>query len=71
MFNGHGSPFDDGNGRFDNWMSMVNAGHPISAIGCSDDHGGHTSGTRNLMFLVSGVARGTTILAAFCSSAIF
>lgn len=40
VFNGHRSPFDDGNGRFDNWMSMLNAGHPISAIGCSDDHGG-------------------------------
>lgn len=38
--NGHGNIWLGGNRRFDNWMSMVNAGHPMVAVGCSDDHGG-------------------------------
>ena len=37
VFNGHGNAFSS---RFGDWMSMLNAGHPIAAIGCSDDHGG-------------------------------
>jgi hypothetical protein len=50
VFNGHRSPFDDGNRRFDNWMSMLNAGHPIAAIGCSDDHGGTEIGFPRTFF---------------------
>ncbi len=53
VFNGHGSSFDDGNRRFGNWMSMVNAGHPISAIGCSDDHGGDQVGFPRTYFASS------------------
>ena len=44
VMNGHGNPFVDGKERFDNWMSMVNAGYPIVAIGCSDAHGGDDVG---------------------------
>lgn len=40
VMNGHASPFMQGNHRFDNWESMLNAGHPLVAVGCSDDHGG-------------------------------
>lgn len=40
VMNGHSNIFGDGNRRFDNWMSMVNAGHPLVAVGCSDDHSG-------------------------------
>ncbi|MFT5460870.1 MAG: hypothetical protein ACI9K2_007390, partial [Myxococcota bacterium] len=40
VLNGHSNPFIDGNRRFDNWMSMVNAGHPVVGVGCSDDHHG-------------------------------
>jgi hypothetical protein len=40
VMNGHGDVFIDGNHRFDNWMSMVNQGRKIIAVGCSDDHGG-------------------------------
>ncbi len=39
VMNGHGNIFIDGNRRFDNWMSMVNAGHEVIAVGCSDAHG--------------------------------
>ena len=39
VMNGHGNIFNDGNGRFDNWMSMLNAGHKKIAVGCSDAHG--------------------------------
>lgn len=39
VMNGHGNPFADGNGRWDDWMSMVNAGHQLMAVGCSDAHG--------------------------------
>ena len=39
VMNGHSSPFADGNGRFDDWMSMVNAGHRVIGVGCSDAHG--------------------------------
>jgi len=44
VMNGHGSPFQDGNRRFDNWMSMVNAGHRVVGVGCSDDHHGREVG---------------------------
>jgi hypothetical protein len=44
VMNGHRSPFDSGNGRWEDWQSMVNAGHPIIAVGCSDDHGGNEVG---------------------------
>jgi len=44
VMNGHSSPFIDGKVHFDNWMSMVNAGHPLIAVGCSDDHGGSQTG---------------------------
>ena len=40
VMNGHNSPFDDGNGRWLDWQSMLNAGHGLVAVGCSDDHGG-------------------------------
>lgn len=42
VMNGHSSPF--GNRRWRNWQSMVNAGHPVIAIGCSDSHGGSDIG---------------------------
>jgi len=46
VMNGHASPFATlGNGRFDNWMSMVNAGFPMIGVGCSDDHGAGKVGT--------------------------
>ena len=45
VMNGHASPFaSHGNGRFDDWMSMVNAGFPSIGVGCSDDHGGRGIG---------------------------
>ncbi len=44
VMNGHSSPFSDGNRRFDNWQSMINAGVPLVAVGCSDDHGGDEVG---------------------------
>ncbi len=44
VMNGHGDIFATGNRRFDNWMSMVNAGHPVVAVGCSDDHGAGSVG---------------------------
>lgn len=42
--NGHESPFSslwnpEGTGRFDDWMSFVNLGHPIVAVATSDVHG--------------------------------
>lgn len=43
--NGHGSPFAaTGNGRFDDWMSFLNHGHAITAVGCSDVHGLNDTG---------------------------
>lgn len=42
--NGHRSPYDDGNGRWLHWQSMLNAGHPLVAVGCSDDHRGDEVG---------------------------
>jgi len=53
VFNGHGAPWDDGNRRFGNWMSMLNAGQPIIAIGCSDDHGGDGIGFPRTYFATS------------------
>ena len=44
VMNGHGNIFIDGNRRFDNWMSMLNAGQKKIAVGCSDDHGGGSVG---------------------------
>lgn len=44
VMNGHASPFVDGNARFDDWASMINAGHPLVAVGCSDDHSGDEVG---------------------------
>jgi hypothetical protein len=44
VMNGHGNIFIDGNRRFDNWMSMVNTGKKMIAVGCSDDHGGNGTG---------------------------
>lgn len=44
VMNGHSNIFATGNRRFDNWMSMVNAGRPMVAVGCSDDHGGWETG---------------------------
>ena len=44
VMNGHGNIFIDGNRRFDNWMSMVNTGKKMIAVGCSDDHGGGSVG---------------------------
>ena len=44
VMNGHGNVFIDGNRRFDNWMSMVNTGKKMIAVGCSDDHGGRGTG---------------------------
>jgi len=44
VMNGHGNIFIDGSRRFDNWMSMVNAGHQLVGVGCSDDHGGNGTG---------------------------
>ncbi len=37
--NGHANVFIDGNRRWDNWMSMVNHGAKMIAVGCSDAHG--------------------------------
>lgn len=42
--NGNGAIMYDGNGRFDDWMSMLNHGHPMTAVGASDDHGGTGTG---------------------------
>ena len=44
VMNGHRSPFLGGNARWDNWQSMLNAGAPLVAVGCSDDHGGDEVG---------------------------
>ncbi len=44
VMNGHGNVFIDGSRRFDNWMSMVNTGKKMIAVGCSDDHGGNGVG---------------------------
>jgi len=44
VMNGHRSPFSDGNGRWLDWQSMLNAGHPLVAVGCSDDHHGNSVG---------------------------
>lgn len=40
VMNGHGVPFAGGNERWLDWQSMLNAGRPLVAVGCSDDHGG-------------------------------
>ncbi len=40
VMNGHGLPFAGGNERWLDWQSMLNAGRPLVAVGCSDDHGG-------------------------------
>ena len=42
VMNGHSSPFD--RGRWGHWQSMLNAGHPLVAVGCSDSHSGDDIG---------------------------
>lgn len=42
VMNGHRSPFESG--RFVNWQSLVNSGHAVMAVGCSDAHGGGSVG---------------------------
>jgi hypothetical protein len=44
VMNGHGVPFAGGNERWLDWQSMLNAGRPLVAVGCSDDHGGNKVG---------------------------
>ncbi len=44
VMNSFRSPFADGNHRFDLWQSLLNAGHRVTATGCSDDHGGDETG---------------------------
>ncbi len=44
VMNGHRSPFGGGNGRWLDWQSMLNAGHPLVPVGCSDDHDGSEVG---------------------------
>lgn len=44
VMNGFRSPFRDGNHRFELWQSLLNAGHRVTATGCSDDHGGDETG---------------------------
>jgi hypothetical protein len=41
VMNGHGNPFSE---RFGYWQSMLNAGYPMTATGCSDTHGGDDMG---------------------------
>jgi hypothetical protein len=53
VMNGHGSPFITGNARFDNWQSLINAGHPNIAVGCSDAHGGGVVGFPRTYFAAS------------------
>ncbi|MDG1484622.1 MAG: CehA/McbA family metallohydrolase [Myxococcota bacterium] len=53
VFNGHGDISDSGNGRLGNWFSMLNAGHPVAAIGCSDDHNGDQVGFPRTYFASS------------------
>jgi hypothetical protein len=65
VMNGFSSPFADGNRRFDHWMSLVNAGHPVTAVGCSDDHGGDEVGFPRTWFPSEGpfeVAHAVTAL---------
>lgn len=44
VMNGMSSPFAQGNGRFEKWQSLLNAGHRVFPVGCSDDHGGDEVG---------------------------
>lgn len=53
VMNGHASPFMNGNARFDNWASMINAGAGLVAVGCSDDHDGWEVGFPRTYFVSS------------------
>ena len=44
VMNGHRSPFDPSSRRWGDWQSMLNAGHKLMAVGCSDSHGGDDIG---------------------------
>lgn len=44
VMNGLGDPFTGGNGRFLLWQSALHAGHAITAVASSDDHGGEEFG---------------------------
>lgn len=50
VMNGTRSPFADGNHRFELWQSLLDAGHRIAPIGCSDDHGGDEVGFPRTLF---------------------
>jgi hypothetical protein len=50
VMNGFNSPFADGNHRFELWQSLLNAGHRVSPVGCSDDHGGDEVGFPRTLF---------------------
>jgi len=56
--NGHENPFVDpasskSTGYFDDWMSFVNLGHPITAIGTTDLHGYDVPGQPRTYFVSS------------------
>lgn len=55
VLNGHRPIFDpvNGNGRFEKWQSLLNAGHRIVPAGCSDDHGGDETGFARTYFASS------------------
>ena len=40
VMNGHRDPFDPSSHRWGDWQSMLNAGHKVVAVGCSDSHRG-------------------------------
>jgi hypothetical protein len=52
VMNGTASPFAGGNGRFEKWQSLLNAGHRILPVGCSDDHGGNEIGFPHTLVLL-------------------
>lgn len=68
VMNGTRSPFADGNHRFELWQSLLNAGHHVAPIGCSDDHGGLETGFPRTMFLgddpVEAIREGRVTLSA-------
>ena len=55
--NGHHHPFEDpegrGSGYFDDWMSFLNHGHPITAMGVTDIHGFDVPGQPRTYFASS------------------
>lgn len=44
VMNGHRRIFTEDHGRWNNWQSMLNAGQPVVAVGCSDSHSGDDVG---------------------------